>query len=431
MIKNCLRPIVFVICIVSGIAFHACQDILLESYDLNTPVYMSYDELRTTIRDSTPIDFEHPGKIYIKGDYLFVNEVFKGIHVIDNSDPASPEVLTYIPIPGNVDMAIKGDVLYADSYIDLVAIDIADLNDIKEISRQEDVFEYSLPPYEVNQRLGEVDQSKGVVVGWKTEKVTEEVTNPTSYGFPIRGGGFFELETAVDFAAQSSNGGKGTTGTGGSMARFIIYKDILYAIDISTLHLFDVEEASEPWGIGSKSIGWNIETVFISRDHLFIGAMSGMYIYNLENPMNPEYVSTYWHVTSCDPVVVEGNYAYITLRTGNTCETDVNQLDVVDIENLNYPEKIKSYTMVNPHGLGIDDDVLFICDGEAGLKIYDASDPYNIKSNKLASFPDINAYDVIPLDDHLIMIGEEGLFQYDYSDVTEITLLSILPIFGD
>ena len=61
-----------------------------------------------------------------------------------------------------------------------------------------------------------------------------------------------------------------------------------------------------------------------------------------------------WHVTSCDPVVVEGNYADITLRTGNTCETDVNQLDIVDIHALDQPTLIKSHPMYNPHGLGID-----------------------------------------------------------------------------
>jgi len=32
-------------------------------------------------------------------------------------------------------------------------------------------------------------------------------------------------------------------------------------------------------------------------------------------------------------------------------------------------------------------------------------------------------------DDLLILIGEEGLYQYDYSNVTEMELLSVLPIF--
>jgi hypothetical protein len=192
--------------------------------------------------------------------------------------------------------------------------------------------------------------------------------------------------------------------------------------------MFDISDELSPFSIGNQNIGWNIETVFIARDHLFIGSMTGMYIYNLADPVLPEYVSSYWHVTSCDPVVVEGNYAYITLRTGNRCESDVNSLDIVDIHDLSNPSLLKSYTMHNPHGLGIDQGTLFICDGDDGLKIYDAKDPLMLKSNMLAHFEEINTYDVIPVNGILIMIGTDGLYQYNYSDLNEIKLLSKIPI---
>jgi hypothetical protein len=159
--------------------------------------------------------------------------------------------------------------------------------------------------------------------------------------------------------------------------------------------------------------------------------MTGMYIYDLADPVQPEYISQYWHVTSCDPVVVEGNYAYITLRTGNTCQTDVNQLEIVDIHDLGEPELLKSYPMYNPHGLGIDDGILFICDGEDGLKVYDAKDPFLLKSNMIAHFRDIHTYDVIPVNEVLLMIGRDGFYQYDYSDLQDITMLSMIPIFTD
>ena len=410
------------------IGFAGCQDKVFETYELNSPVYLSYDELREAVTDTLPINLEHPGKIYIKGNYLFINEVRKGIHVVDNSNPESPEVLRFIEIPGNIDLAVKDDILYADSYVDLITLDISNLSDIKEIGRIEDVFSYSLPPYESQQRLGEVDQSQGVVVSWKTEKVTREVSDPINYSWPFRRWETMDIMANAKFS--SSSGGNGSTGTGGSMARFIIYENILYAIDVSTLHFFNVSESSSPLAIGNYQIGWNIETVFIARDHLFIGAQTGMYIYNLINPVEPQYVSTYWHMTSCDPVVVEGNYAYVTLRTGTTCESDVNQLDVVDVSELNNPQHLKSYTMYNPHGLGIDNSTLFICDGEEGLKVYDASNPYMIKNNMIARFTEINAFDVIPINDLLIMIGVEGIYQYDYSDLNHIELLSTLPIFS-
>lgn len=418
--------------ILTVLSLVGCQDKLLQTYEVNNPVYMSYEDLRSAVSDTTPAEINHPGKIYLYGDFILVNEVRKGIHVVNNADPSNPEVISFIKIPGNIDMAIKNNILYADSYVDLVAIDISDLNDIREVARFEDLFSWSLPPYEAGTRVGMVDETEGVVVSWIVEEVTEELDwQDQGLIYPTR---MWESSVRMDmvsFASANGTGGGSATGTGGSMARFIIYEDILYVIDQSNLHMFDINNELSPISAGSKAIGWNIETVFIAREHLFIGSMTGMYIYSLYDPVNPEFVSTYWHVTSCDPVVVEGNYAYITLRTGNICETDVNQLEIVDIHKLSSPIKIKSYPMHNPHGLGIEQGILFICDGDAGLKVYDASDPLNLNANQLAHFTEINTFDVIPIEKHLIMIGEDGLYQYDYSDVKDINLLSMIPIVAD
>jgi hypothetical protein len=410
-----------------------CQDRIFQTYELNNPVYMSYEDLRSAVSDTVPEEIRYPGKIYLYGDFIFVNEVREGIHVIDNTDPSNPVAISFITIPGNIDMAIRNDILYADSYVDLVALDISDLEDIREVARFEDLFTWDLPPYKAGSRVAQVDPSQGVVVDWTTEKITEEIEELPSIAWPER---MWETTFALDATSarsltNASGGPASSTGTGGSMARFIIYRNILYTIDQVDLHMFDVSDELNPFSVGEESIGWNIETVFIARDHLFIGSMTGMYIYDLGDPVDPEYVSTYWHVTSCDPVVVEGNYAYVTLRTGDLCQTDVNQLDIVDIHSLANPYLLKSYPMYHPHGLGIDQGTLFVCDGDEGLKIYDAKDPFMLKSNLLAHFEEINAFDVIPVNDVLIMIGTDGLYQYDYSDLDEISLLSMIPIYSD
>ena len=121
----------------------------------------------------------------------------------------------------------------------------------------------------------------------------------------------------------------------------------------------------------------------------------------------------------------------MTLRSGNTCARGVNQLEVIDISNLKDPQLVKAYPMTNPHGLGIDEKTLFICDGDAGLKAYDASDVNAIDRNQLAHYEDINAVDVIPFNDVLMMIGADGIFQYDYSDPRNIKLLSKIAITHD
>jgi hypothetical protein len=422
-----------VILLFIAVVFSGCEDKYYETFVGNSPVYMSYEDLRSAVLLSPSQEIEKPGKIYFKDNYIFINEIMKGIHVLDVSDPASPDNIGFIKVPGNVDIAIKEDVLYADSYIDLVAIDVSDLTDIHEVGRVEDIFPYTLPEYDTGYRIGEIDEDQGVVIGWEVEKIKQEIEQ---YHYPVYYGRSYAEDVFMDggFATTNTSGGVGggsgtTFGVGGSMARFGLYKDYLYTVDNSSLYTFRISDLTNPTEIGSKNIGWNIETMFIYDDHLFFGTRSGMLVFDLEIEVNPTYVNQYSHITSCDPVVIQDDLAYVTLHDGGSCGRAVNRLDVIKM-NDDYSELnlLASHSMANPHGLGIDDDILFICDGAAGLKVFDASDPLTINQHKLAEFPDINTYDVIPLNDYLFMIGDGGFYLYDYSDIQNIALLSTIPI---
>ena len=82
--------------------------------------------------------------------------------------------------------------------------------------------------------------------------------------------------------------------------------------------------------------------------------------------------------------------------------------------------------MFAPQGLGIDGDLLFLCDGDAGLKIFNIADPLAMTS--VATFPSINAYDVIPMNKYLFMIGEKGFMLYDYNNIQNIKQIGIIPV---
>jgi hypothetical protein len=410
-----------------ALGFYSCSDQVEETYRVNTPVYMTYGELRSAFNVKGAEEIHQPGKIYFKDDYIFVNEYQKGIHVVDNADPSNPQIVSFIEIPGNVDMAIKGDKLYADSYIDLLTIDISDINNITEVDRDTSVFPYIIPEYEVGM-LGGIDQRKGIVTGYQMTEKTEPLGDQqyNYVRFPRWESGFFNLD-----AAKYSGVGASGTGTGGSMARFTVYDNYLYAIDNASLHLFDVSNNANPEFAKKITISWQIETLFPYNEMLFIGSQSGMFIYSLQNPANPHFISEFTHATACDPVVVEGDYAYVTLRGGNLCGAIESSLEVIDISNLEFPELLETYPMKEPYGLGVDNQVLFVCDGDDGLKIYNAEDPYAIDDNMIAHYANIDAFDVIPLGNVLLMIGEDGLYQYDYSNPEDIKRLSYLPVYGE
>lgn len=403
----------------------ACNDRTeqLITYEANVPVYMPFSEFRASFEKSAPIEISHPGKMYFKDGYLFVNEYGKGIHIIDNSNPANPLKVAFYEIMGNVDMAVKGNILYADSFIDLLAIDITDLDNPVEVARIENVFPEIVPEGEEWFPYAMVDKSKGVIVDWEVKKITEKLENYTQGGWIFRG--------EMDFMASPANGAKwsGGSGTGGSMARFMLNDNYLYVIAVPTrLKTVDITTVTEMAVIDSVTMPRNMETLFRLEDNLFVGTTTGMLIFDLVDPQKPAYVSAYDHIRACDPVVVDGQYAYVTLRTGNMCNNGQNLLEVIDISSLVNPYLVKSYPMFNPHGLGTDGDLLFVCDGAAGLKIYDKSDPLAIITNRIAHYPDFDTYDVIPMNGILMLVGEGGIYQYDYSDPENIVQISHITI---
>jgi len=397
---------------------------------------MDYAELRGSVASEAPRSLENPGKIYLFGSYLFVNEMNEGVHVIDNSNPAAPVNKAFIRIPGNVDIAVKGNVLYADSYVDLVAINISNPESASETRRLENLFPQRI--WDLGYYYG--DPEKGVIVNWELTDKTETVDvacgqEASQYYYWGSWGAEGDFAGGPVLAGNSGAPSIKTNATlggqGGSMARFTIASHYLYCIDNTDMNLVDIADASNPVIWTKQSIGFNIETIFPYGNNLFIGSRNGMYIYDNSNPASPTLISTYQHITSCDPVVVEGNYAYVTLRSGTPCQGFTNVLEVVDISNLSSPVLVKQYPMFNPHGLGIDNGTLFICDGDAGLKVFNATDPNTIDQNLLKHYGTVQAYDVIPVNssnDILIMIGTDGLYQYDYNDLNDIHLISSIPV---
>jgi hypothetical protein len=400
------------------------------SYVYYEPVYTDVEELRSEIALEAPQEIKNVGKIYYQDGFMFVNEPGEGIHIIDNHDPAHPSPKHFLKIPGNYDLAIKDHTLYADSFVDLVAFDITDIATVHEVKRLDGVFKnYNVMGYTA-------DVNCCVITSWAERKTVQITQSDCNFIAQPWGGVNYAEGIAIpsDMAATFSSktaiapGTGSGSGVGGSLARFTLSKNHLYMLDGGDLQIVDVTEQANPVTGNRSYISWDIETIFPHKNNLYIGSSTGMHILDITIPAAPSAVSIYQHVNSCDPVVVDDNYAYVTLRSGNTCNGFTNQLEVIDIADPASPKLLQTYPMTNPHGLGIDKNTLFICDGEAGLKAYDATDINAISNNMLAHYENISATDVIPYNDVLIMIGNDGIFQYDYADPSDIKLLSQINI---
>jgi hypothetical protein len=95
---------------------------------------------------------------------------------------------------------------------------------------------------------------------------------------------------------------------------------------------------------------------------------------------------------------------------------------VIDIKDLKTPKLLNSYQMQSPHGLGVGGDLLFVTEGDYGMKVFDKTDPKALK--QINYFQDFAAVDVIPEDNTLIITGKDGIYQYSYNAQKELKLLS-------
>ncbi len=221
-----------------------------------------------------------------------------------------------------------------------------------------------------------------------------------------------------------NNVGNTGTGKGGSLARFTIAFNHLYVVDDETLYTYSLANSKAPVLVNSSYLGFNVETIYPYKDKIFIGSQNAMYVYSISNPADPEKVGEASHIRACDPVVADDDVAYVTVRSGSTCGGTINALLVYDITSVFNPSLIKQVPLSNPWGLGMDDDRLYVCDGNDGLIVFDISDnlaPVFIKKITGDSF-----YDVIVLDKLLICMIDGGTAIFELGANDQINKLATI-----
>jgi hypothetical protein len=394
--------------------FSSCiKDDVAEKYFVYRPIYQNKAEVLSNIKSAAPTALRNTGKLFLKNNVAYINEVNEGVHIVDYSDPSKPLNKHFIKISGNVDIAVKDNYLYADCYTHLIVVDIADPANVKLIKLVENVF-----PYKTGNQFAPVDPNL-MIVGWQRKdtvinrKLTgDEMLNSSG------GGLFFLSSSSVAFTRSTS-----ASGIAGSMSRFALAGDRMYAVTNAEIKVFNTLNASDPQFVKAVQVYTNdVETIFPYNDKLFLGSSTGMMIYSISNPDLPKYVSGFAHMRGCDPVIADGDYAFITIRSGAVCGGFLNQMDVVNIKNLPVTQFVKSYPFSNPQGLSKDGNTIFLCDGDQGLRVLNAANVNTI--SQTAQIKDFDAYDVIAENGLAIVTAKGGIYFIDYSNMNNVHVKS-------
>lgn len=382
------------------------------------PVYKSLAEIRSDVKVSAARQTASDGKIYVAKDRLFYIAQESGIHIFDNSDPAQPQNAAFIELAGVHDIAVKGDYLYADNFVDLLVFDISDIGDIQLVQTVENAV-YFAPAYPEDAEFydWEAGQPENkILIGYRTERRER----PDDSFFP----GPWEGDNAGGGMGAPANG---SVGTGGSYAKFQINGDALYTTEDYSLKVFNIADPLQAHF--DKEVymqmwfgGGEFETLFKQGDFLFVGATTGMFVVDATDAFDPVFISGFSHATACDPVVVSGTTAYITVRGGSLCGAIEDQVNVIDISDIYNPGLVSSYLLEQPKGLGIRNGVLYVCSAD-GLQVFDATDGSQLELKNTYAAP---MTDVIPMYSHLVAVGPNTVTQYDYGP--DFTLVPISTV---
>ncbi|MEQ9307423.1 MAG: hypothetical protein RJQ14_26150 [Marinoscillum sp.] len=213
------------------------------------------------------------------------------------------------------------------------------------------------------------------------------------------------------------DGGSNGSGVGGSTARFAINGDYLYIVDHTSLKVVDIETEKDPTLKSTVEMGNGIETIYGYKDNLFIGSQTGMHIYRVSDEGRPQYLSQFIHQRTCDPVIANDQFAYITIRSGENCGTglfEANQLITLDISDLQNPRETSQQQMINPRGLTFFKGDLYVAEGSHGLKKFSLNNP--AQPVMVEFFEDIPANDMISLPTTMIITRDEGIYQFGCED---------------
>ncbi|MFT6867087.1 MAG: hypothetical protein ACJA08_001926 [Cyclobacteriaceae bacterium] len=391
---------------------------LTVTYNKGTAIYGDMEKIRQVPLLGTVRGIENPGKIFVASSYLLIGEEDLGIHIIDNSNPSQPTPSGFINIPGNKEFFFEDNIIYAESYYDMLKIEISNPSLPMLLSRSiealsEEIkndsgesllaFSFVQVTEKVNDKADVYDQIYGGVHGYTLYDFANNLIPPSA--------------VPASFAGNSNN-------KIGSINRIVKYNDFVYVVSRSNLLAFDDQNDFEK--VFHQQMGSDMETVFPMQDYLFIGSRDRVSIMDISTPESPTYLSHFWHTSSCDPVYpTENNVAYVTLRTGDfaECPGDVNALIVLNTLDIQRPVSVQEIEMISPFGLQKIGTKLYVGEGANGLKIFDASEPEHLKLEQWIK--EIEAYDILehPTNAGIILIaGPEGLSQYE--KVGDFALLS-------
>jgi hypothetical protein len=393
-----------------GIFLVSCTDdtgTVNVNYVEATAIYGDIDEIRALPLNEGGRSIQNPGKIYIGDDFILIGEEGQGIHVISNQDRSNPSSDHFLQIPGNKEFFVSGNTLYAESYYDVIKIDISDPFNAMLVSRSENAIQDNFVNDKGETLIGFSYIEKNIVLDENDDFMKEVVGDQLVY-LDFAKNVIPKSSVPSSFAGNSAN-------TIGTLNRITKANEHIYIVSNSNMIIIDDNNFNAE-AIRLEGIKEDMETVFPYQNKLFVGSKTSMSVFDISTNNIPTQLTDFEHATSCDPVLPYSNVVYVTLRTADfsLCPGNSNSLLVIDINDVSNAAQLHDIQLTSPYGMTVINQHLFVGNGTSGLNIFNIEDPKN--PLLIQEFKEVPSYDVIAdpnNSDYIFITGEDGMDQYE------------------
>jgi len=222
-------------------------------------------------------------------------------------------------------------------------------------------------------------------------------------------------------------------------SKVAVVDEFMYTVDGFELRLFDISDASNLELIRPIQLAFNIgliEKITIKDNLLYLSNQYSVYYFDITNRSTPAFVNTLDHATACDEITIEGDFIYVSSQESSSCNGWKSHVQVIGLDNMNFPEFLQSIPMTNPQGMTTFNNRLYVCDGDLGFKILNINQPSNGVFSYFieGAFLDIQAEQIFHYEKdgvyHLVVIGNTGIYQYEVISPTTFKELSFISKAG-
>lgn len=422
------------------VILQSCQkdklEVVPKTYNLYQPVFVDMDDYRQnagTLETARPI--RNPGGVLTYGDYLFISEVNAGIHIIQNAEPSNPRIIGFIALSGVDELSIRDNFLYAADYVDLAIFDLSNPEIPELVQRSQNLF------------TDFIDQTdKGILVDYELaeQQLTVAVNDPNYQKdiFWVESEQAYAVEQSlkpIDGSIASRDGKEAlnikpnpvSSGLARVQSKFSISDNYLYFIKDEILQIRTFSSGGVPQANAQMDEFGQIQSVLAYDNYLVLSGDRGLFVLDNRVRSAPRLIENFRSYTTCSPTFFMGNFGYIGVRTGACGRYTSNR--GIFVHNFSEPEPVLWQILAadNPYDIEIVGQQVLIADGANGILIHrtESSTAEGVIM-QADQFIEQDAFQLtaIPGSSIVVVVGESGIHQYDFSQPETPQQLSVIPL---